>query len=82
MRGNYRITVRSNEVWLWPSVLAYNVGNLWRWVVLPIRSDRWSLRRLQKRLVKTDGRLIKHAQYYELLLAESHLTRWLLGGIP
>jgi hypothetical protein len=27
------------------------------------------------RLVKTGGRLIKHARYYWLLLAESHLTR-------
>jgi hypothetical protein len=30
---------------------------------------------LQQRLVKTGGRLIKHAQYDWLLLAESHLTR-------
>jgi hypothetical protein len=32
---------------------------------------------LQQRLVKTGGRLIKHARYYWLLLAESHLTRQL-----
>jgi hypothetical protein len=30
---------------------------------------------LQQRLMKTGGRLIKHACYYLLLLAESHLTR-------
>jgi hypothetical protein len=30
--------------------------------------------------VKTGGRLIKHARYYWLLLAESHLTR-LFGGM-
>ena len=30
---------------------------------------------LQQRLVKTGGRLIKHARYYWQLLAESHLTR-------
>jgi hypothetical protein len=30
---------------------------------------------LQQRLVKMGGRLIKHARYYWLLLAESHLTR-------
>jgi len=29
--------------------------------------------------VKTGGRLIKHARYYWLLLAESHLTRRLFG---
>jgi len=36
---------------------------------------------LQQGLVKTGGRLIKHARYYWLLLAESHLTRWLFGGM-
>jgi hypothetical protein len=29
--------------------------------------------------MKTGGRLIKHARYYWLLLAESHLTRRLFG---
>jgi hypothetical protein len=29
--------------------------------------------------VKTGGRLLKHARYYWLLLAESHLTRRLFG---
>jgi hypothetical protein len=28
-----------------------------------------------------DGRLIKHARYYWLLLAESHLTRRLFGSM-
>jgi len=36
---------------------------------------------LQQRLVKTGGRLIKHARYYWLLLAERHLTRRLFGGM-
>jgi hypothetical protein len=35
----------------------------------------------QQRLVKTGGRLIKRARYYWLLLAESHLTRRLFGGM-
>jgi hypothetical protein len=30
---------------------------------------------LQQRLVKTGGRLVKHARYYWLMLAEGHLTR-------
>jgi hypothetical protein len=55
------------------SVLAYNLGNLWRRLVLPRRIDSWSLTSLQQRLVKTGGRLVKHARYYWLLLAESHL---------
>jgi hypothetical protein len=66
---------RANEVRLWLSLIGYNLGNLWRRLVLPERIDNWSLTSLQQRLVKTGGRLIKHARYYWLLLAESHLTR-------
>ena len=72
---------RSNEVRLWLSVLAYNLGNLWRRRVLPKRIDNWSLTSSQQRLVKTGGRLIKHARYYWLLLAEGHLTRRLFGSM-
>ena len=72
---------RSNEVRLWLSVIAYNLGNLWRRLVLPNRIGSWSLRSLQQRLVKTGGRLVKHARYYWLLLAESHLTRRLFGSM-
>ena len=60
---------------------AYNLGNLWRRLVLPQRIDGWSLTSLQQRLVKTGGRLIKHARDYWLLLAESHLTRRLFGAM-
>jgi hypothetical protein len=48
---------------------------------LPARIGKRSLTSLQQRLVKTGGRLIKHARYYWLLLAESHLTRRLFGGM-
>jgi hypothetical protein len=36
---------------------------------------------LQQRLVKTGGRLVKHARYYWLMLAESHLTRRFFGSM-
>jgi len=70
---------RANEVRLQLSLLAYNLGNLWRRLVLPKRIDAWSLTSLQQRLVKTGGRLVKHARYYWLLLAEGHLHRRLFG---
>ncbi len=70
---------RSNEVRLRLSVIAYNLGNLWQRLVFPGRIDGWSLTSLQQRLVKTGGRLIKHARYYWLLLAEGRLTRRLVG---
>jgi len=72
---------RANEVRLYLSVIAYNLGNLWRRLVLPLRVGKWSLTSLQQRLVKTGGRLIQHARYYWLLLAEGHLTRRLFGGM-
>ena len=72
---------RANEVRLGLSVIAYNLGNLWRRLALPTRVATWSLTSLQQRLVTTRGRLIKHARYYWLLMAESHLTRQLFAGI-
>ena len=72
---------RSNQVRLALSLLAYNLGNLWRRLTLPKRIENWSLTSLQQRLVKTGGRLVKHARYYWLLLAESHLTRRLFGSM-
>jgi hypothetical protein len=73
--------IRSNEVRLWLSLIAYNLENLWRRLVLPKKIGNWSLTTLQQRLVKTGGRLIKHARYYWLMLAESHLTRRLFGSM-
>src|ERR1700689_3372160 len=34
---------RSNEVRLWLSVIAYNLGNLWRRLAMPRRIGNWSL---------------------------------------
>jgi hypothetical protein len=52
----------SNEVRLWLSVLAYNLANLLRRLTLPKRIENWSLTSLQGQLVKTGGRLVKHAR--------------------
>ncbi len=43
--------------------------------------ESWSLTSLQNRLVKTGGRLVRHARYYWLLLAEGHLSRRLFGSM-
>jgi hypothetical protein len=71
---------RSNEVRLRLNLIAYNLGNLWRRLALPRRIGNWSLTSLQQRLVKTGGRLVRHARYYWLLLAEGHLRRLRLTG--
>lgn len=52
---------RSNEVRLWLSLIDYNLGNLWRRLVLPKKIESWSLTSLQLRLVKTGASLILHA---------------------
>ncbi len=72
---------RSNEVRLWLTIIAYNLGNLWRRLALPQRIRNWSLTSLQQRLVKTGGRLVKHARYYWLFLAEGHLNRRLFASM-
>ena len=46
---------RANEVRLQLSVLAYNLGNLWRRLVLPPRIKRWSLTSLQQRAGEDRG---------------------------
>jgi len=72
---------RANEVRLLLGVIAYNLGNLLRRLAVPLSIQSWSLTSLQQRLFKTGGRLIRHARYYILQLAESHLTRRLFGQI-
>jgi hypothetical protein len=58
-------------------VIAYNLGNLLRRLALPLTIGSWSLTSLQQRLFKTGGRLIRHARYFTLQVAESYLT----GGL-
>ena len=50
-------------------------------LALPLAIQSWSLTSLQQRLFKTGGHLIRHARYFILQLAESHLTRRLFGQI-
>jgi hypothetical protein len=72
---------RSNQVRLALSLLAYNLGNLWRRPTLPRRIENWSPTSLQQQLVKTGGRLVKHARYCWRLLAEGHLNRRRFGAV-
>src|SRR5262249_41686858 len=72
---------RANEVRLLLGVIACNLGNLLRRLVLPAAIQSWSLTSLQQRIFKAGGRLIRHARYVVLQLAESHLTQRLLRQI-
>ncbi len=62
-------------------VVADTLGNLLRRLVLPLAIQRGSLPSLQQRLVKPGGRLIRHAQYCILQLAERHVPQRLCGQI-
>jgi hypothetical protein len=72
---------RANEVRLLLGVIAYNLGNLLRRLILPLAIQSWSLTNLQQRLFKTGGRLIRHARYFILQLAESQVTQHLFAQI-
>lgn len=61
--------------------IAYNLGNLLRRLALPLAIQSWSLTSLQQRVFKTGGRLIRHARYFILQLAESYLTQRLFRQI-
>jgi hypothetical protein len=62
-------------------VITYNLGNLLRRLALPHTMQSWSLTSVQPRLFNTGGRLIRHARYLVLRLAESHVTSRLFGQI-
>jgi len=70
-----------NEGRLWLGVTDHRGGNLWGQFAQSQRIKACTLTSVQRWLVKTGGRLMKHARYYWLLLAESHLTRRLFGAM-
>jgi hypothetical protein len=57
-------------------VIAYSLGHLLRRRVLPLAIQNWSLTSLI-----LCRRLIRHARYFVLQLAEGHLTARLFGQI-
>ena len=71
----------ANQVRLWLFVLAYNLGNFVRRLALPEAMQHWSLTSLQTRLIKTGGRLVRHARRLVFQLAEVLVTREMLTGI-
>ena len=71
----------ANQVRLRLFVLAYNLGNFMRRLALPEAMKHWSLTSLQTRLIKTGGRLVRHARRLVFQLAEVLVTREMLTGI-
>ncbi len=63
------------------AVLAYNLGNFLRRLVLPKEMARWSLTSLREGLVKIGARLTRHARRLVLQMAEVAITRDLFAQI-
>jgi len=69
----------ANQVRLSLFILAYNLGNFLRRLALPESIKRWSLTSVQTRLIKTGGRLVRHARRLVFQLAEVMVTRDMFG---
>lgn len=71
----------ANEVRLQLFILAYNLGNFLRRLGLPESVKDWSLQSLQLKLIKTGGRMVRHARRIIFQLAESAVPRDLFAAI-
>jgi hypothetical protein len=71
----------SNQARLALFIMAYNLGNFLRRLALPEAMQHWSLTSLQTRMIKTGGRLVRHARRLVFQMAEVLVTREMLGGI-
>jgi hypothetical protein len=71
----------ANQVRLGLFILAYNLGNLLRRLALPEAMKHWTLTSIQTRMIKTGGRLVRHARRLVFQLAEVLVTREMLTGI-
>ena len=71
----------NNVVRLALFVLAYNLGNFLRRLVLPPQMARWCLTTLREKLVKIGARLTRHARQVVLQMAEVAVTRDLFAQI-
>ena len=60
----------SNQVRLGLFVLAYNLGNFLRRLVLAGKVKHWSLRTLLVKLIKVGAKVLKHSRYVVFQMAE------------
>ena len=73
--------VVANQVRLGLFVMAYNLGNFLRRLAVSEEMKHWSLTSHQTRMIKTGGRLVRHARRLVFQLAEVLVRREMLGGI-
>jgi hypothetical protein len=71
----------SNQVRLWLFVLAYNLGNFLRRLVLPRKIRRWSLRNLLVKLIKIGAKVVDGGRYRTFQMAEVSVSREVFAEI-
>jgi Transposase DDE domain group 1 len=72
---------RANGVRLWLSVIAYNLGNLWRRLALPAAVANWSLTSLQQRLVMMVSNCTSYSDILRSAFYVIGVGNPLLGGL-
>ena len=70
-----------NQVRLGLFVLAYNLGNFLRRLVLPRKIKHWSLRSLLAKLIKIGAKVVRHGGYITFQMAEVTMDQKLFGEI-
>jgi hypothetical protein len=71
----------ANAVRLQLHALAYNLANFLRTMAMPEAIESWSLTSLRERLIKTGARLVRHARYVIVQMAEVALPREIFAGV-
>ncbi len=71
----------ANQVRLALFVLAYNLGNFLRRLVLPDSVRHWSLRSIQVKLIKIGAKVVRHARQVIFQMAEVAVSRELFEQI-
>jgi len=71
----------SNQVRLGLFVLAYNLGNFLRRLVLPKKIKHWSLRSLLVKFIKTGAKIARHSRYVTFQMAEEMIDKRLFAEI-
>ncbi len=79
-----RLSCRSfaaNAVRLQLHALAYNLGNFLRTLATPEPIKDWTLTTLKEKLIKIGAKVVGHARYVALQMAEAAIPRDLFVGI-
>ncbi len=62
-------------------MLAYNLGNFFRRLVLPKKTKHWSLRNLLVKLIKIGAKIVRHSRYVTFQMAEVMIDKKLFAEI-